>query len=113
MQTIDRRRPVARKAHRCSMCSRTIEPGEKYSRSFTVDSGDVWAWKECEHCEAMVCILWKYFEWYAFDEGYNADAMGEFEPSTIAEARLQVYWRHGWRRRDGSLYPVPTEQLAA
>ncbi|WP_454232169.1 hypothetical protein [Mycolicibacterium fortuitum] len=82
MQTIDRSRPVARKAHRCSMCYRTIEPGEKYSRSFNVDSGDAWTWKECEHCEAMVCILWKHFEWYAFDEGYNADAMGEFEPTT-------------------------------
>lgn len=117
MNTISREHPVARKPHRCCMCYRQIEPGERYLRAFSANSDGAWTWKECQHCEAMVVLLWhQAFEWAAYDEGYNADTMGEFEPSTIAEARLQVYWRHGWRRRDGTLRPVPqppTKQSAA
>lgn len=78
--------------------------------AFNVDSGEAWTWKECEHCSAMIAILWEHFAW---DDTYSQDTMGEFEPSTIAEARIKVYWQHYWRRRDGSLYPVPSEQGAA
>ncbi|WP_156649146.1 hypothetical protein [Mycobacteroides abscessus] len=108
MNTISREHPVARKPHRCCMCYRQIEPGERYLRAFNAHDGYVWTWKECEHCQVMVTLLWdQVFEWTAYDEGYNADTMGEFEPSTIGEARLKVYWRHGWRRRDASLRPLP------
>ncbi|RIT32723.1 hypothetical protein D2E76_23210 [Mycobacteroides abscessus] len=108
MNTISREHPVARKPHRCNMCYRRIEPGERYLKSFNVDSGEGWTWKECEHCDAMLGLLWhQLLEPLDYGEGYDSDTMGEFEPSTIGEARLKVYWRHGWRRRDGTLRPVP------
>lgn len=108
MNTISQEHPVARKPHRCNMCYRRIEPGERYLKAFVVDSGDAWTWKECEHCEAMIHILREQLlDAIDYGEGYSSDTMGEFEPSTIAEARLKVYWQHGWRRRDGTLRPVP------
>lgn len=96
------------------MCGRTIEPGESYKRDRVVDCGDAWTWRECAHCESMVSLLWvSYFSDVCWrGEGYSADDMGEFEPSSIAEARLKVYWKRGWRRRDGSLRPVPERIVA-
>jgi len=94
------------------MCSRTIEVGEQYCRSFNIDGGDVWVWKECQHCSAMIAVLRKHFECYAYDEGYSQDAMSDFGPTTIAEARLKVCWKRRWRRPDGSLYTVPVAARA-
>lgn len=96
--------PVARKAHICDMCSRAIDPGETYRRSAGMDGSSAWTWRECAHCEAFArlahCRSWQ-------DDGYGPDLFAEFEPATVAEARVRAQWRRKWRRLDGSLYPVP------
>lgn len=109
MDTISDERPVARKPHRCEMCSRRIDPGEQYHRQFIVDAGEAWTWKTCAHCEVFIDVIWDALSEYCnmWDEGIGQDSAADFEPSNLYEARLKVYWRNGWRRRDGSLRPVP------
>ena len=46
-----RTNPKARKEHRCEVCSRTIKPGETYSRGAGMDGSTAWSWIECAHCE--------------------------------------------------------------
>ena len=57
MEAISETKPTARKRHQCSLCSGTIEKGQRYLRQFVVDGGDCWAWKECETCTAMLEAL--------------------------------------------------------
>ncbi len=110
IQVLHSETPVARKAHQCSLCYRTIEPGEKYDRQHSVFDGRAYAFKSCAHCQALVDIIgWDRLSWD--DEGYSADSISEFEPASVAEARLIVGWRHKWRHRSGDLWAVPeTEQ---
>jgi hypothetical protein len=107
VDTLNRAIRKARKAHECSMCGRTIEPGESYDWSSNVYDGDFYVWKQCAHCDAMVRILNLHY-WAAFpDEGLGPDDVGEFEPETIAQARIFIGWKTGWRRKDGTLREVP------
>lgn len=94
--------PRARKPHTCSLCARTIDPGETYTRGFGADGGGAWTWKNCTHCEAFLTRAE-----VACDVEYGVGDFECFEPSTVTEARWLVQWRRGWRRRDGALYPVP------
>jgi hypothetical protein len=96
----------ARTEHTCESCGRTIDPGETYTRQFAADDGMVWTYKECAHCTALV-TLWALWE-YAVD-GYTTDTFTEYrdEIRTIADARLWALWKRRWRRRDGTLYPIP------
>jgi hypothetical protein len=58
--------PRARKPHRCEECDRTIQPGERYERSFGVIDGAAMTQRVCAHCvEARrwldrVCGGWLY-----------------------------------------------------
>lgn len=109
MRVISDERPVSRKHHKCMMCFRQIGPGERYHRQRVVDSDDAWTWKNCAHCDVFTAIIWDALSEYydAWDEGISWSTAREFEPSNLHEARLKVYWIHGWRRRDGSLRPIP------
>lgn len=109
MEIIHDERPIARKQHRCEMCSRTIEPGERYRRQRNTDCGDIWTWKNCAHCDVLLDILCHIG--YDHDYGVTYEDVGEWEPETIAEARLKVYWLHRWRRRDGSLREIPQQPV--
>lgn len=102
--------PVARKEHQCALCGRTIRPGERYNRQRNVWDGDPYVFKSCAHCHWLVTkgcpdSLREFIDWA--DEGYTTDTIWDWEPSTVAEARLLVGFRRKWTRRDGSLYPVP------
>lgn len=97
-------RPKARRPHRCWMCSRTIEPGETYRRSAGMDGGTAWTWIECAHCAELVRVAYRRV-WDS--DGYDEALLVDFEPESIAEARVLAQYRRKWRRRDGSLYPVP------
>lgn len=102
-------RPRARTPHPCDSCGRTIEPGELYDRQFIAD-GHVWVYKECRHCSALV-LLWHLYEW-TYDEGYTRDTFEEYGSDVahldrMRDARWYVQWRRQWRRRDGTLYPIP------
>ena len=109
LQTIANKHRVARIAHGCRMCGRTIQPGETYNHQTNVYDGGIYVWKQCAHCEAAVRILQlaKWADWP--DEGIGPDLMGGFEPETIAHARIWIAWRNQWRRRDGSLRDIPQE----
>lgn len=96
--------PVARKPHACDMCRRTIHPGEKYRRGAGMDGSSAWTWKECAHCAALVTVAWRRSH---LDEGYTEELFHDFEPQSIAEARVRAPMRRQWARCDGSLYPVP------
>jgi hypothetical protein len=95
--------PVARKEHRCTLCGRTIRPGETYRRGVGLDDGRAWTFKECAHCRAVMDLCdpaWGEYE-------YDADVLYEWEPQDIREARWRAQHRRKWMRRDGSLYPIP------
>ena len=44
---------VSRKAHTCDYCGFPIDKGQEYQRSFNVDCGDVWTWKNHIDCESL------------------------------------------------------------
>lgn len=98
--------PVARKPHTCSLCSRTIDPGERYRRTRLVWDDAPYTFKECDHCAALVRVT-DVMEWADEDSGYTTDDVHEWEPRTVRDLRLKVQFMRRWRRRDGSLYPVP------
>ncbi len=95
--------PKARKAHRCEMCSRIIDPGEAYL-SGVAHEDSWWTWNECAHCEAVrriYDIVW--------DDGYNADTYAEWagDPRDVTELRHAAGYRMKWRTRSGKLLPIP------
>jgi hypothetical protein len=105
--TLDSGKRKARKPHKCSMCYRVIDPGEVYEWQSNIHDNHLYTWKECAHCQAMQSIIdFAYWAGYP-DEGIGPFDVGEYEPETIAEARLIVGWRTKWRRKDGTLREVP------
>jgi hypothetical protein len=106
IETLTHKNRKARKEHECRLCWRTINPGETYNFQVHVDCGDLWTWKQCAHCSAMAEII-DLSSWCDPDEGYNHFSTWEYEPKSIAEARLIVCWRNRWLRKDGTLREVP------
>lgn len=104
--TLSSTNPVARIEHQCQWCYRVIDPGETYRRTGQIFDGSKYTWKSCQHCNAFVstCNLW---EWADPDFGMGRDDIEYFEPQDIFSARCYVMWRKQWRRKDGTLYPVP------
>ncbi len=103
-------RPKARKTHRCSSCRRDILPGETYRLQVGKWDGSMDACKECAHCEAAG-------EWLIERcNGYPIGAMLEdlsnhWHEEGVREwrlGRLIVSAKRQWKRRDGSMMPVPS-----
>ncbi|MFE3052317.1 hypothetical protein [Nocardia sp. NPDC059239] len=105
-ELVSHHRPRARKAHQCMMCARRIDPGEVYHRQFGRDGGDVWTWKECQHCTAATKIL-GLWQLHSYEEGIGPIDFEEYEPGTAEQVRLIAGWRAQWRHEDGSLWEVP------
>ncbi len=103
-------RPTARKAHRCDLCDRAIEPGESYRRCWIIGDDGPYTFKECAHCSACVTLSTVTETAHYYGEGYSSDDFANWEPGTVWEARLRAQWRRKWRRRDGALFPVPTRE---
>jgi|SRR6476646_6684230 len=111
MQTLVHEFRTARKPHHCELCGRQIESGERYLHQRNKEYGDIWTWRNCAHCDPLLGLLCNLG--YADDYGVTMDVVSDWEPETIAQARLKVGWKRKWRRRDGSLYPVPDDSRAA
>ena len=105
--------PVARIMHRCDLCLRLIQPGERYNRQRIIGDDGPYVFKDCAHCSAAVKILDRVEgDWYDSDFGYSSFDLADFEPTTIETARLKVMWRRQWRRRDRALYPIPERRTS-
>ena len=96
----------ARKPHPCSTCRRRIDPGEAYATSFTVYDGRAYRWKWCAHCEAAWNI-WcpEAGDGMISEDGY--DSWATDQARDLHELRNMIYWRQQWRRKDGTLHPIP------
>ena len=101
--------PKARSCHMCDFCYRTIEPGETYTRTVSVQDC-ICVWKSCTHCEAMIRIC-DIEEWNLGD-GIDRDHFVDLEVRDIFEARCKVMWHRKWRRKDGTLYPIPERKAS-
>lgn len=82
-QLLREARPVARKAHRCSMCYGRIQPGETYDRDTLVYDGRVYDWLTCPGCSAD-SITNRVWEWsYAHDEGVGPEDAHEWATEQV------------------------------
>lgn len=98
---------TARKAHVCTECRRTINPGESYVRIASLFEGSWDTYKQCAHC----CIVTK---WLTEEcSGYLAHGVYEDIHEHAREYRTLPLWRltvgmaRKWQRFDGAgLMPI-------
>lgn len=100
----------AAKSHRCELCNRDIEKGERYLRSANISEGTAWTWIECAHCDSLRDLVVR--QSGLRGEGYGPDLIGEWDPPTIGLLRLKAMWQKSWRNLHGDLYPVPEKVMA-
>lgn len=104
---------LATTQHRCQLCGRTIGPGERYFVQTNKGDDGVYAWKECEHCLSLLRETTALCDCDLYGEGYGPDTVVDWEPVDLRELRLKALWRKQWRRKDGTLYPVPEKGAAS
>lgn len=98
----------ARKEHRCGECGRVIARGESYEYSTGGRSGEVWSNKSCLHCCEAAKWLSRECHGYLYG-GVLEDLQLHWDDgeSTMELGRLIVGIRRKWRRKDGTLMPLP------
>jgi hypothetical protein len=105
--------PVAKKTHECFECHRNIETGERYYRDWQIYESEIHVYKLCGHCAAAaegwlgpVCHGWL----YGGIRDDLADHMTEhwYPVRTASLGRIVVAANNGWKRADGTLWPVET-----
>lgn len=100
---------TARKQWRCTECERDILPGERYHYNFQVVDGQPDEYRWCAHCGVglkwlgVVCRGWLF---YATTEDLRQH-MGVDGYPWVALGRHVVGRRRKWRRKDGTLLPLP------
>ena len=75
--------PVARKAHRCTCCTKQIQIGEKYRLLVVIDRGEVGAWKQCSAC-ADDEVTHRASRYWDLDDGVTHDDVIEWAENVIA-----------------------------
>jgi hypothetical protein len=98
---------AARKPHKCMECGRGISKGERYHTETFKNDGTVTTHKTCAHC--MVAREWLMKECGGWVYGAVEEDMSEHADTYygLPVARLYVAMRNNWKRRDGSLRPIP------
>lgn len=96
----------ARKSHQCFTCFRTIDAGEHYSAQFVVYYDIAQRLKQCTHCIA-VWDIWRPedMDGLISEGGYDDWLWGD--TADLPELRAKVQYRMKWRRKDGTLHPIP------
>ena len=102
---------TARKQHRCGECGRAIETGERYEAAQMMDYGGYWfGCKTCQHCIAARQWLLNECDGWVY-AGVYEDLREHWDENTLLRSlwlgRVIVGMRRKWRKRDGSLMPVP------
>lgn len=102
---------VARKQHKCYECGRDIEAGERYYFATGVLNGDrKWiTMRQCAHCVWAAAWLRSECNGFLFgcvEEDLRDHWDGELMRGLDLGRRI-VGMRRRWKRRDGSLMPVP------
>lgn len=110
--------PRARTEQRCGQCRRTIEPGELYARVAIVKIDRFYADTACAHCHVAQHALsarareddcfWVKNFWGGLAEHDCWHEHGLDDTDALHLLRLATGFRRQWRRRDGTLMPVPT-----
>jgi hypothetical protein len=99
----------AAKAHCCTECGRTIEKGETYEFATGMMDGTWWPFKTCEHCLAArrwLTVLCHGFLYEQVFEELHQHWVDEYQLRSRWLALTVIHMRKGWKRSDGSLYPV-------
>jgi len=104
MQTLSQSEPKARKTHQCQMCHRIIDIGETYTRQANLGDDGFYSWINCQQCDVFLNLDIA-DRWDGYGVGY--EAVQEWEPGNMRELRLKALWHLRWRRKDGTLHPVP------
>lgn len=76
---------VARKQHRCSECSRRIEPGQEVRRYVGKWEGDFFATKFCRRCSLM--IDWLYARGHGWTGGRIVEEVRECAEEEVWKKR--------------------------
>ena len=98
--------PVARKAHKCNECWRTISGGEQYHVDRLVWEGQLHNHKMCAHC--MVAREWLSAECGGWVYGGIEDDVHEHAqdyPMSVRRLAIGMKWK--WRSPKGRLLPIP------
>ena len=66
---------TAKKPHKCSVCYKEIEPGQKYIKKAGVHDGDFWSGAECLECQP---IITEFCSSDYGDDGYCPEYMEEW-----------------------------------
>lgn len=106
----DSRRESARKEHACSVCRRTIAPGESYRLINGKWGGEFRTYKHCSHCNTALAEIERLadrFGWcvcVSLDDTVQdlIDAVQEEPwPNTAPLGRVVVAMQRRWLRFDG------------
>lgn len=106
----------ARKAHFCSTCHRMIRKGEEYRRGTGFDGGDVWTWKDCAHCLAVLNLYRSSVMGYEnqYNEetyaGWIENRHSDTKPIGVQQLRSMAGFQNGWKTREGNLWPIPKKE---
>ena len=90
MQTLDRKKRVARKLHRCDLCGLWIGVGEKYDWQKNVYDGMLYEFKMHLSCLQLASKLNMFDE---CDEGLTSDYFVEFVEQEYPDIRTGLKWR--------------------
>lgn len=87
--------PIARKQHQCDACTKTIEPGERYTRCSGVVDGGFWHGHYHSDCREIEDTANKDAGWQNGDEWYLLHEIVANEPEVLDDAPPSVRARFG------------------
>lgn len=70
VELIKSKRVKANKLHQCDTCKSNIYPGEMYERQTNLFDGEIYNWKNCDHCKNIVNKMFREHN-YEFGVGWQ------------------------------------------